>query len=243
MDTVCGIHAVLSRLQRSPEKARRLVVAKTRRDRRAREVISLARDAGVRVVRVDEPTLNRLSDGSKHQGVVLECHAFAPESEVSLEERWNEFVEPFVVVLDGILDPRNFGAALRTAAAAGADVVLYPKSRSAPISTVVHKASSGALEEVLLVQVSNLARRLRWLRENGVWIVGAASGATLSYEDAKFSRPLCVVVGGEEKGMRRLTREACDEVVSIPMEGSVESLNVSVALGILLFEARRRWTD
>ena len=243
MDVVCGFHPVFERLQGSPEKVRRLLLARSRRDHRAREILSLARDAGVRVVRVDEPALNRLSQGARHQGVVLECHAFAPYDESELDQHWQHLDAPFVLVLDGVVDPGNFGAVLRTSAAAGVDVVIFPKNRSAPISAAVHKAASGGLERLFLAQVSNLARRLRWLRDQGVWIVGTAADAPSSYYEAKLDRPLAIVVGGEERGMRRLTRESCDEVVNIPMESGFDSLNLSVTTGIVLFEARKHWVS
>ena len=243
MDIVFGFHAVAERLQTSPKKVRRLLLSKSRNDHRVRELADTAHGAGIRTVRVGEPTLNRLSQGARHQGVLLECHAFEPDDEKSLEQRWQLMKEPFILVLDGVLDPGNLGAALRTSAAAGVDVVLFPKNRSAPLSAAVHKAASGGLEKLFLVQVSNLARRLRWLRDQGVWIVGTAAEAPIAYADARLTRPLALVIGGEERGMRRLTREACDEVVKIPMAEGMESLNVSVATGIMLFEARRQWLE
>ena len=144
------------------------------------------------------------------------------------------------MVLDGVLDPRNLGACLRSAEAAGVDAVLLPKRHSAPLSAVARKVASGAAEQLFIVEVSNLARRLQWLKKQGAWLVGAVGEASLGYSSVDLNVPTVLLVGGEEQGLRKLTREACDYLVSIPMHGKVSSLNVSVATGILLFEVLRQ---
>ena len=158
-----------------------------------------------------------------------------------MEARWRELENPLVVVLDGVEDPRNLGACLRTAEAAGADAVLVPKRGSAPLSSTVAKTSSGALEHLFIVEVANLARRLVWLRDQGVWLAGGVeAGDGVPYTEVDYRGAFGIVVGAEHRGLRRLTRERCDHLVTIPMAGETTSLNVSVALGVLLFEARRQ---
>ena len=243
-----GVHAVEASLAAAPRQVRRVLVAEGRRRREVTALLALVREAAVRVERVPRSALQRRAkeagfDGN-HQGVAAERHALAPASEMDLEARWASFDNPLLVVLDGIADPRNLGACLRTADAAGADAVVLPKRGSAPLSSAAAKAASGAMERLMLVEVGNLARFLPWLRERGVWLVGGAAaeeGApSMPYTAVDYRAAVAIVVGGEAKGLRRLTRERCDRLASIPMAGSVESLNVSVALGVLLFEALRQ---
>jgi 23S rRNA (guanosine2251-2'-O)-methyltransferase len=159
---------------------------------------------------------------------------------LDFEARWSTFTQPLILVVDGVTDPRNLGACMRSAGAADVDAVLIPKRSNAPLSNVVRKTASGALEDLLIVQVSNLARRIDWLRERGVWIVGTDVESIHAYTDVDYRDPVAIVVGGEQRGLRRLTREKCDHLVTIPMRGPVSSLNVSVATGILLFECLRQ---
>ena len=164
-----------------------------------------------------------------------------PATERDLAARLAGLDDPLLVVLDGIEDPRNLGACLRTAEAAGADAVVVPKRGSAPLSSTVAKTASGALEHLFVVEVGNLARCLKWLRDEGVWLAGGVHGSDgVPYTEIDYRGALGVVVGSEHRGLRRLTREGCDHLVTIPMAGAIASLNVSVALGILLFEARRQ---
>ena len=244
-DWAFGVHAVRELLAASPGQIRRVLVAEGRRAGAAETVLQIARQASVRIERVPRSALARHAAQAgftaNHQGIAAQRQAFAPASEADLEARWPTFGNPLIVVLDGILDPRNLGACLRTAEAAGVDAVLVPKRGSAPLSSVAAKAASGALEHLLVVEVVNLARRLRWLREQGVWLAGGVDGADgVPYAEVDYTAGTGIVVGSEQGGLRRLTREHCDHLVRIPMAGKVTSLNVSVALGVLLFEVRRQ---
>ena len=243
-DWVFGIHGVRALLAAESADVRRVVIAHGRRNGDVETLAALAKERGIRVERIPRPALTRIAHGGNHQGVAAERRAFAPATEQDLQDRWASFDEPLLVILDGIEDPRNLGACLRTADAAGADAVLLPKRGSAPLSATVAKTASGALENLFIVEVSNLARRLGWLRDQGVWLAGGVGpGEGTPYTEVDFSGALGVVVGGEHRGLRRLTRERCDHLVTIPMAGATTSLNVSVALGVLLFEALRQRTN
>ena len=241
MSDVFGIQAARSVLRQDPERARRLYVQRGRRDARMSELIALARDAGIRHQAMDAQWFRRRVGDAAHQGVVLECHEVALAGMDDLLERWQNLgPEPLVLILDGITDPRNFGACLRSASGAGVDAVIVPKRKSAPLSAVALKTAQGGVEDLLIVEVTNLVRAMQTLRELRVWIVGTDGEATMNYTDMRCDGPLAIVMGSEEKGLRRLTREHCDQLVQIPMRGSVASLNVSVAAGVLLYEALRQ---
>ena len=201
----------------------------------------MAREAGVRYQTVDGAWFKkRVTEGS-HQGVLLDCHEQAMADESDLKARVAEVgAQALFLVLDEIADPRNFGACLRSANAAGCHGVIFPKRNSAPLSAVAQKAAQGGTEGLPLYAVGNLARCLDDLRQAGVWVVGTAADAPKAYTKYKATGPMAVVLGNEGKGLRRLTRDKCDELVNIPMFGTVESLNVSVATGILLFEFVRQ---
>ena len=237
---VIGFHAVAAVLTKEPAMIRRILVASERRDQRMRNLVQRARALGVRVDSTDRRVVTRLVGDKAHQGIVAECHAVVPSTEADFEACWPTFSQPLLVVVDGVMDPRNLGACMRSAGAADVDAVLIPKRANAPLSNVVRKTASGALESLLIIQVSNLARRLDWLRERGVWIVGTDSESIHPYTGVDYRDPVAIVVGGEQRGLRRLTREKCDHLVTIPMRGPVSSLNVSVAMGILLFECLRQ---
>ena len=242
-DWVFGVHAVRALIRAAPGATRRVVVAKGLRSRHIAALVVLAHAAGVRVEQAPAAALARRARQfgvDSPGGIAAERHAFAPASERDLEARWAVFENPLLVVLDGIQDPRNLGACVRTAEAAGAAAVLLPRRGSAPLSSVVAKAASGALEHVLVVEVANLARRLAWLRDRGVWLVGGVDRGGAPHTQVDYRGAVAVVVGGEGSGLRRLTRIRCDHLVSIPMHGATRSLNVSVALGVLLFEAQRQ---
>ncbi len=254
-DWVFGVHGVRALLSASPALIRRVVIAEGRRSRPIEALATLAREAGIRVERVPRRALDRRAAnaalvGGNHQGVAAERQALAPASEWQLEARWSSLADPLLVILDGIEDPRNLGACLRTAEAAGVDAVLLPRRGSAPLSSAAAKAASGAMEHLFIIETANLALRMAWLAKQGVWLIGGASGASgasgvdgdagVAYTDVDYRGAAAIVVGGEHKGLRRLTRERCDHLVNIPMAGAVTSLNVSVALGVLLFEARRQ---
>src|SRR5262245_37616910 len=238
---VFGLHAVRTLLQRHPERVAQVLLQKDREDARATELVSLAHAAGARVEWRTVAELDRLANGERHQGACAQMRSGGPLGEGALDELLDRATSaPLLLVLDGVQDPHNLGACLRTADAAGVGAVIVPRDRAAGLSPTVRKVASGAAETVPLIQVTNLARTLAWLKEREVWIVGAddEAGATLYETDLKG--PLAVVLGAEGPGLRRLTRESCDFLVRIPMHGVVESLNVSVASGVLLFEARRQ---
>ncbi|MDA1074610.1 MAG: 23S rRNA (guanosine(2251)-2'-O)-methyltransferase RlmB [Proteobacteria bacterium] len=240
MSYIHGLHAVTALLEGSPDRVRALYVQNGRRDQRIGRLMTLAQVSGIRFQVVDRRWLDSRAEGP-HQGVVADCHELRVAQEADLELHWPLLPTPLLLlVLDGVTDPRNLGACLRSANAAGVQVVLLPKRNSAPLSAVALKAAAGAAEDLFIVEVTNLARRLAWLKEQGVWIIGADGQAEHAHTEPDFSGSVALVMGGEEKGMRRLTREHCDELVRIPMAGAVESLNVSVATAVILFEIARK---
>ncbi len=237
----CGIHAVRVLLVRNPQQVRRVLLAGGSDGRRLDEIRALARAAGVSVIDSDDETLHRLAGGVRHQGAVAELVMRAIDPETQLEEALEAAGgSPLLLVLDGVQDPHNLGACLRTADAAGAAAVIVPRDRAVGLTPVVRKVAAGAAETVPLVSVVNLARTLRSLRERGIWLVGTADGVDDDLFEADLTGPLALVMGSEGEGLRRLTRECCDQLVAIPMAGAIESLNVSVAAGVALFEAVRQ---
>ena len=236
-----GLHAVRILLARSPARVRRVIVAGGREDGRIAEIRALAERAGVKVATAAEAELDKLAEGGRHQGVVAEVTPRSGDPETQLEEALEASVgPPLLLVLDGVQDPHNLGACLRSADAAGACAVIVPRDRAAGLTPVVRKVAAGAAETVPLVSVVNLARTLRDLKDRGIWLVGTDDTASSALYEADLAGPLALVMGSEGEGMRRLTRECCDQLVSIPMAGTVESLNVSVAAGVALFEAVRQ---
>ena len=241
MDEIIGIQAVRAALRDTPALARTLYLMKGRRDARYNELIGMAREEGIRYQTVEDAWFKRRDFEGAHQGVLLECHTRMLADEQALQRRWPELgPAPLVLVLDGVTDPRNFGACLRTANAARVDVVIVPKRNSAPLSAVALKTAQGGAEDLFIVQVTNLARTLSWLRDQGVWLFGADAEGNEVWQSLDSSTATALVMGSEGSGLRRLTRSLCDKLVSIPMLGKVESLNVSVAAGILLYEAVRQ---
>jgi 23S rRNA (guanosine2251-2'-O)-methyltransferase len=239
-----GIHAVRVLLTRYPQRVRRVLLAGGRDARRLAEIRTLAQRAGVQVADADDAVLAKLAEGERHQGVVAELAPRAGDPETQLEEALEAAgAAPLLLVLDGVQDPHNLGACLRSADAAGVAAVIVPRDRAAGLTPVVRKVAAGAAETVPLVPVVNLARTLRDLKDRGVWLVGTDDAADKTLYDADLKGPLALVMGSEGEGLRRLTRECCDQLVSIPMAGAVESLNVSVATGVALFEAVRQRTS
>ncbi len=235
------MHAVGSLLERDPARVAVLLALESRADKRMSRVLALAEKANVPVRRVSRRELDELAAGLSHQGVIAETGAAAGLGEKQLPGFLDSLSGPaFLLILDGVQDPHNLGACLRSANAAGVDAIIIPRDRSAPLNATVRKVACGAAESLPVVRVTNLARTLRALREAGVWVYGAAGEAEAALYDADLSGPLALVLGGEGRGLRRLTREHCDGLLSIPMAGSIGSLNVSVAAGIFLFEARRQ---
>lgn len=239
--TIFGLHAVRTLLQQRPERAALLILQKGRDDARIAEVMKLAQAKGIKIEMREGKELDRLAGEERHQGACLQIRSVGVLGEGALDDLLDSLTAPpLLLVLDGVQDPHNLGACLRTADAAGVTAVIVPKDRAAGLSATVRKVASGAAETVPLIQVTNLARTLRWLKERDIWIVGTDDQAPHSLYASKLTGPLAVVLGAEGTGLRRLTRENCDALVSIPMRGVVESLNVSVATGVLLYEAVRQ---
>ena len=239
MMNLVGFHSVTSRLRQRPETIHEIYVDAERSDARAKELREQARRLNVRVIPVDAKRLDGMAGGTRHQGVVAQAERvkmpqFIDEALEGLEE------QPLLLILDGVQDPHNLGACLRVADGAGAHAVIAPKDRSVGLTTAAIKVASGAAESVPYIVVTNLARTMRDLKDRGIWLIGADDSAKQSLYKAKLDGALGLVLGAESEGLRRLTKESCDLLVSIPMLGSVASLNVSVASGICLYEARRR---
>jgi 23S rRNA (guanosine2251-2'-O)-methyltransferase len=239
---IAGINSVRTALKHGAEGVAEVWVEARRRDKKIREIVGLAKEDGVPIHQVDRTDLDKMVPGVNHQGAVAKVAVPAALGEKDLELLLSKLeTPPFLLVLDGVQDPHNLGACLRSADAAGVTAVIAPKDRSVGLTPTVCKVASGAAEAVPFIQVTNLARTIRWLQDNHrVWVVGTAGEAESSLYQLALTGPFALVMGGEDKGMRRLTREACDSLVKIPMAGTVESLNVSVATGICLFEALRQ---
>jgi len=236
---IFGFHAVLARLRADAASVTEIYLDENRKDARAKDLALVAEKAGVALMRVPTKRLDGFYGGGRHQGVV--AMAFEKPAREGLEDLLDSLKEPpLLLVLDGVTDPHNLGACLRVADAAGAHAVIAPKDRAAGISVAVSKVASGAAESVPYYMVTNLARTLDDLKERNIWIVGADERAEKTLYEVELPEALAWVLGAEGEGMRRLTRERCDLLVRIPMRGSVESLNVSVASGVCLFESRRR---
>ena len=234
-----GFHAVTAKLRHAPEDVRELYVAEGRQDGRVRDLLKVAAEAGVRVLPVDAARLDGMAGGARHQGVV--ARVAATQKHLTVDDVLENLSEPaLLLVLDGVTDPHNLGACLRVADAAGAHAVMAPKDRACGLNATAIKVASGAADTVPYIMVTNLARSLREMQERGVWVVGAAGQAAKDIYAVDLKGPLAWVLGAEGAGLRRLTRETCDDLARIPMVGSVESLNVSVASGICLFETRRQ---
>lgn len=240
MDYVFGLHAVESMLDQRPADVKKVLVQKGRDDVRVQQIADLAKRAGVAVVQTAKNELSDLVEGN-HQGVVVICRESKGRDESELPKLMADLNEPaLLLVLDGVTDPHNLGACLRSADAAGVHAVIAPKDKSVGITSTVRKVACGAAESIPFFAVTNLARTLKNLQEQGVWVVGTAGEAEEYLWQYDFKIPTAIVMGAEGKGMRRLTRECCDYLVKLPMAGSVSSLNVSVATGIALFEAVRQ---
>lgn len=238
---VFGLHAVAAVLSHSPERILELWLSSGRDDPKIKSLRADAEAAGIKPQPVSADALQKLVGDVTHQGVVAAIRPLAPWNDNDLLAAVESSREPaFLLVLDGVSDPHNLGACLRSADAAGVQALVVPKDRSAHVDAVVRKVAAGAAEFVPVATVTNLARTLEALKGLGVWVVGTDGEATESLFGADLNRPLALVLGAEGSGLRHLTREKCDFLVKIPMVGRIESLNVSVAAGIALFEARRQ---
>jgi 23S rRNA (guanosine2251-2'-O)-methyltransferase len=235
--TLFGFHAVTARLRTHAGSIEALYMSGGRQDARMRELVARASAAGVAVHAADDARLAQLAGHHRHQGVVALVDATLPH--VTLDDVLEHPAEPpLLLVLDGVTDPHNLGACMRSADAFGAQAVVVPKDRAVGVNATVAKAASGAADTVPLIAVTNLSRALRDMKERGVWILGADTGGENLF-DADLAGPIAWVLGAEGSGLRRLTRESCDRIVGIRLAGSVESLNVSVAAGICLYATRR----
>jgi 23S rRNA (guanosine2251-2'-O)-methyltransferase len=236
-----GFHAVGVRLKTAPASIEEIYIEPTRRDARMRQFLERAREAGVRLIEADGLRLARMAGNAGHQGVVAKVN---PLTQTHSLDDWLDGlapdIRPLLLVLDGVTDPHNLGACLRVADGAGAHAVIAPKDHAVGINATVAKVASGAAETVPYFMVTNLARTLNELKERSIWVVGTSDDAPRTLYQSDLKGPCALVLGAEGSGMRQLTRKTCDELISIPMMGAVESLNVSVASGICLYEALRQ---
>lgn len=238
-EMIYGIHAVQALLERAPERFQEVFILKGREDKRLLPLIHALESQGVVIQLANRQYLDEKSDGAVHQGIIARVKPGRQYQENDLPDLIALHERPFLLILDGVTDPHNLGACLRSADAAGVHAVIVPKDRSAQLNATAKKVACGAAESVPLIRVTNLARTMRMLQEENIWIVGTAGEADHTLYQSKMPGRMALVMGAEGEGMRRLTREHCDELISIPMAGSVSSLNVSVATGICLFEAVR----
>lgn len=235
---IYGFHAVAARLKRGADGVRDLYVASERDDARLRDLAKLAQAAGVRANLVDMARLDRLCPNRRHQGVVMMADSAPPV--VDLDELLDRTEAPFLLLLDGVTDPRNLGACLRVADGAGVHAVIAPKDHACPLTEVAIQTASGAAESVPYIMITNLAGTIIDLRERGIRVIGTADEAKSTVYDETIPESVAWVLGAEGKGLRRLTRQRCDSLVRIPMAGQIASLNVSVAAGIVLYETVRQ---
>ncbi|MDD5268997.1 MAG: 23S rRNA (guanosine(2251)-2'-O)-methyltransferase RlmB [Methylococcales bacterium] len=236
-----GLHSVQAALDYSPNKIHKAWVDSGRQDRRLAQAVDDLSALGIEPEKADRKRLDRLADNNNHQGIVIEVEMPGELSESDLKTAVENLSEAALfLVLDNVQDPHNLGACLRTADATGVHGVIITKDNATGITPTVCKVASGAAETVPVYQVTNLSRTLRWLKGEGLWIMGAAGETAQTVYTADFTVPMALVVGAEGKGLRRLTKEQCDVLVSVPMKGQVASLNLSVATGVLLYEAVRQ---
>lgn len=236
-----GLHSVQAALDYSPKKIGKAWIDEQRQDKRLTQAIESLFDLGIEAEKIDRKKLDKLADSHNHQGIVIEVELPAELSENELKTAVEYLTTPALfLVLDNVQDPHNLGACLRSADATGVHGIIITKDNATGITPTVCKVASGAAETVPVYQVTNLARTLRWLKDNGLWIMGAAGEATQTAYQTDFTVPMALVLGAEGKGLRRLTKEQCDILVKLPMLGQVESLNLSVATGVLLYETIRQ---
>lgn len=237
-----GFHAVTVRLKTAPDSISEIHIDTSRRDQRMRQFVERAREAGAKLLDSDDERLKALCGTHRHQGVVARVSAVSQARTLDevLEDVESAEDTPLILVLDGVTDPHNLGACLRVADGAGAHAVVAPKDHAVGLNATVAKVASGAAETVPYLMVTNLARSLKELKERNVWVVGTSDQAEKSIYDLDLKGPVALVLGAEGSGMRQLTAKTCDELVRIPMKGAVESLNVSVAAAVCLYEALRQ---
>jgi 23S rRNA (guanosine2251-2'-O)-methyltransferase len=238
---IFGLHSVQALLKSAPQRVLDVFMVQGRNDQRLTKILNLAQSNEINCKIVDRKKLDDMVGDENHQGVVAVCTPGEVHDEKFLFELIDNLTEPaFVLILDGVTDPHNLGACMRTAEAAGVHVVVVPKDKSVGLTPVARKVACGAAEVLPLVPVTNLARTLKKLQEKGIWLYGAAGEAETSVYQASLTGPIGILMGAEGDGLRRLTQETCDHLINIPMAGTVSSLNVSVATGVCLFEAVRQ---
>ena len=237
-----GLHAVHSAINNDPGRVLKIYFAMSRKDKRLQELLEDAESEGIVALAVDKKDLDKLSGGARHQSIVCEYKNQQARNESELVSHLQSRPQPWtILVLDGVTDPHNLGACLRSADAAGVDAVIAPKDRAVGLTPVVAKVAAGAAESVDFFQVTNLKRTLETIQKEGVWVIGTSDKATAhNYTDVDYTSSIAIVMGAEGSGIRRLTEKTCDQLVSLPMAGTVSSLNVSVATGVCLFEIVRQ---
>lgn len=240
---IFGIHAIDSALRNDAGNLGAIWMEKRARNERLKGLVQAIEEQGLRIMAVDQQQLDKLAGSNKHQGVVAEYHSLRSYDENDLYDLLDALTEPaFLLVLDGVTDPHNLGACLRSADGVGVHAVIAPKDNAASITPTVRKVASGAAETVPFIPVTNLARTLEQLKQRGIWLTGTSDKAKKTLYQADLKGPMALVMGAEGSGIRRLTEESCDFLISIPMYGQVSSLNVSVATGVCLYEALRQRT-
>ena len=238
---IYGFHNIESQLNSNPEYILKLFIQSGRNDARMSKMTSLLNNLKINFLKIDKNELDRLAKGEPHQGIIAEVLLPSLPGQKALIDFVTKISSiPLILILDSIQDPRNLGACLRSANAAGVDCVVVNKDGSAPINAVVHKTSAGAINQLKIFQVTNLVRTIKSLQAQELWVIGLDGDVTTSIYDINLSGPTVIVMGTEGKGLRLLIKKTCDQLVTIPMIGNVESLNVSVATGIALFEGRRQ---
>ena len=238
---VSGIHAVTTLLKANPQRIKILYIDRSRQDQKIQNILQLAENAAIKINMVSRAQLDQSYSGLVHQGIVAICEPIDNLGQKELSRDLEQIkTTPLILILDGIKDPHNLGACLRTALAAGVDMVIAPKDRAVGITTTVSKVACGGAELIPFYRVTNLARTLAMLKERGIWLYGTVIDADTTIYQADLSGATGLVLGAEDKGIRRLTKSYCDQLVKIPMQGDMTSLNVSVAAGICLFEALRQ---
>lgn len=237
---IFGINPIAHLLENSPARIVEIFISETKNEQRSKDLLALAKKNGISVQKIDHKKLDKMLDGQNHQGVMAKITPTKVLSEADLPDLIRQHKNPLFLILDGVQDPHNLGACMRTADAAAVTAIITPKDNSVGITPVVRKVASGAADSIPLVRVSNLARTLREMQELGVWITGTDSDGEQTIYDLDLTGAVAIVLGAEGEGMRQLTRKHCDYLVRLPMLGQVESLNVSVACGVCLFEVVRQ---
>jgi 23S rRNA (guanosine2251-2'-O)-methyltransferase len=238
---IFGFHSLEAILNSNPELILNVFIHNERRDKRIQDLLIKLDIQKIKYTSTDKYTLEKLAKGELHHGVLAKIVLpTLPGQDKLIEHIKYLSINPLILILDSIQDPRNLGACLRSANAASVDCVVINKDRSAPINSLVHKASAGAINQINIFQVTNITRTIKELQKNEIWVLGLDGLSNNSLYEANLCEPIALVIGSEGKGLRKLIKTSCDELINIPMLGNVESLNVSVATGIALFESRRQ---